>query len=116
MYVVTFPGSIQGMMVFLFREQNAPSNRPWHRAEHIVRVFGHREEAESALSEYTSWIKRETRYAAPELNGYLLNRLAKADIIMAHDLPERTKGGVAFMLQTSDDQDMIGENRGGYLR
>jgi len=112
MYAITFPGSIPGMMVFLFREQNAPNNRPWHRAEHIVRVFQHREEAEKALADYTAWIKRETRFTAPELNGYLLERLKKAEIIMAHDLPEKTEGGTAFLLQTSDDQDMIARHYG----
>ena len=116
MYAVTFPGSIAGMMIFLFKETDGGpnANRPWHRAEHIVRVFAHREEAEAAIREYTDWITRETRYTAPECNGYLLNRLKQAAIVMAHDLPERTEGGTAFLLQTSDDQDMIGR-RSGYI-
>jgi hypothetical protein len=114
MYAVTFPGSISGMMVFLFKETDGGpnGNRPWHRAEHIVRVFPHRIDAENALREYTAWIARETRYTAPECNGYLMNRLKQAAIVMDHDLPERTEGGTAFMLQTSDDQDMIARHCG----
>lgn len=104
MYAVTFPGSIPGMAVYLFRQNG--QGRTWHRAEHIVRVFSHRSEAESALSEYTAWVKRETFFTAPELNNYLVERLKKAEIIMAHDLPERTESGAAFILQKTDDQDL----------
>lgn len=110
MYAVTFPGSIVGMAVYLFRE-NA-NGRTWHRAEHIVRVFAHLEEAEAAIKEYTAWIKKETRFTAPELNNYLVERLKKAEIIMAHDLPERTESGTPFLLQTSDDQNMVVERLG----
>lgn len=113
MYAITFPGSIAGMAVYLFR-QNA-NGRTWHRAEHIVRVFRHRIDAENALREYTDWVKRETVYTPPECNNYLLNRLKQAAIVMSHDIPEKTKSGYDFILQTSDDQD-LSLTSGGYLK
>lgn len=108
MYAITFPGSILGMAVFLFKETDGGpnANRPWHRAEHIVRVFEHKCDAESALAEYRAWVGKETAFTPPECNGYLERRLKQASIILAKDVPKKTEAGYPFILQYSDDQDL----------
>lgn len=98
MYAVRLESSYPTITAYLFRWGSF-----WGRAEHLVRVFSHQSEAEKALSE----AKREAA-ALPEWKRSpgLVERLERAEIVMVHDLPEKTSSGVPFRLQTSNEQVM----------